>query len=718
MTAFDALEGGDPRRVGPYRLLARLGAGGMGRVYLGCSPGGRAVAVKVVRTELAGNADFRRRFVREVTAARRVNGFFTAGVVDADPEGEPAWLATAYVPGMSLAEAVDAHGPWRVPAVLALGAGLAEALGAIHQAGVVHRDLKPANVLLAVDGPRVIDFGISAAGEAGALTRPGTVVGTPGFMCPEQVRGVSTGPAGDVFSLGAVLVFTATGVSPFGTGMAHAVNYRVVYEEPVLDWLEPGLRAVVARCLAKEPARRPTVPALVADLAAATGSERSAAQVLAHTGWLPPAVASALHARTHAAPARVSPARPDPPIGPFSGLPEGPYGAMPAGPVAASALNRPCGTGSGSGSGSGEGAHPTLPVHDHGPADTAHLSGPPGPAAASPPPAPVPPPAPRLPADERLLWAFATRDGVHSSPTVADAVVYFGSLDGNLYAVDAATGKSRWAFATGRGVDSSPTVAGGVAYVGSLDGMLYAVDTATGQQRWAFSARAGISSSPALADGVVYVGSLDGGLYAVDARTGTVRWTFATGAGVESSPAVAGGAVYVGSLDGNLYAVDAATGRVRWRFPTRDGVYSSPTVAEGVVHIASLDGGVYAVDAETGLGRWDFDTRAVVSSSPTVADGVVYVGGWDRHLYAVDAATGVARWRCLTGGAVYSSPAVAGGAVYVGSLDKHLYAVDAATGRRRWAFRTGGAVESSPFVAGGAGYVGSRDGRMYAVEIR
>ncbi|MEV4445347.1 serine/threonine-protein kinase [Streptomyces mirabilis] len=234
MEAFEMLEAGDPRQVGRYRIVARLGEGGMGRVYLGRSPGGRAVAVKVVRPELADDGDFRRRFAREVAAARRVNGVFTAGVVDADPDGSPAWLATAYVPGVPLGDAVAAHGPWPEGPVLALGAGLAEALEAIHAAEVVHRDLKPSNILLAPDGPRVIDFGISVTGEASALTRTGVVVGTPGFMSPEQLTGKPVGPASDVFSLGAVLAFTATGAGPFGTGSAHALSFRVVYEEPDL----------------------------------------------------------------------------------------------------------------------------------------------------------------------------------------------------------------------------------------------------------------------------------------------------------------------------------------------------------------------------------------------------------------------------------------------------------------------------------------------------
>ncbi|MEV4682616.1 ABC transporter substrate-binding protein [Streptomyces kurssanovii] len=300
--ALRELDAADPRQVGRYRILARLGAGGMGRVYLGRSTSGRMVAVKVVRAELAEDPDFQRRFAREVEAARRVNGFFTAAVVDADPTGSPAWLATAYVPGLPLDGAVRAHGTWPRRSLVHLGAGLAEALEAIHGTGVIHRDLKPSNVLIAGDGPRVIDFGISIASEASVLTQTGMVIGTPGFMSPEQVTGRTVGPASDVFSLGAVLAFAGTGAGPFGSGAPHSVNFRAVYEEPDLGGLPPGTE-FVGRCLEKDPGRRPTVPELLTELArilGETGGQTYAGGLPKETDWLPEAVASALPGRTAA----------------------------------------------------------------------------------------------------------------------------------------------------------------------------------------------------------------------------------------------------------------------------------------------------------------------------------------------------------------------------------------------------------------------------------
>ena len=257
------LQPGDPREIGPYRLLGQLGSGGMGQVFLGMSAGGRPIAVKIIRDELADDPEFRSRFRREVAAARKVSGLFTAMVVDADLDGPVPWLATAYVAGPSLTEAVRNHGPFPVPTLLALAAGLAESLSAIHAAGVVHRDLKPSNVLLAEDGPRVIDFGISEAAEAMALTGANVVIGSPGFMSPEQVLGQDIGTASDMFSLGAVLAFAGMGQGPFGAGSHAALVYRLVNSPPSLDRLPDEVRSLVGSCLAKHPSDRPTAHELL-----------------------------------------------------------------------------------------------------------------------------------------------------------------------------------------------------------------------------------------------------------------------------------------------------------------------------------------------------------------------------------------------------------------------------------------------------------------------
>ncbi|MEV3985441.1 protein kinase [Nonomuraea sp. NPDC049758] len=278
----DPLRDGDPAHIGSYRLHARLGGGGMGEVFLGRSPGGRLVAVKVVRPELAGNSEFRRRFTSEVDAARKVGGFYTAQVVDADTDAVRPWLATAYIPGPSLHQAVDEHGPLPLESAAVLGAGLAEGLAAVHACGMVHRDLKPGNVILAEDGPRLIDFGIARALDATSHTQTSTVLGTAAFMSPEQAMGREVGPPSDVFSLGCMLAFTVTGRSPFGTGPVHAVVFRVVHADPDLQGVPAPLAAVVAACLAKDPAARPTLEQVLTRLTALASPDQGR--------WLPEAL--------------------------------------------------------------------------------------------------------------------------------------------------------------------------------------------------------------------------------------------------------------------------------------------------------------------------------------------------------------------------------------------------------------------------------------------
>jgi protein kinase-like protein len=286
-----ALAADDPRVIGEYRLRAQLGAGGMGRVYLGLSPAGRAVAVKVVHPELASDAAFLRRFSQEVAAARAVSGIYTAPVVASGLDQRPPWLATAFVPGPSLEQVVTEHGPLPEQALWPLLGGLVEALQAIHACGVVHRDLKPANVLLATDGPRVIDFGIARAADGTSLTAAGVVFGTPGYMSPEQAEGRGAGPASDVFALACVVAYGAAGIGPFGTGTAAAVLYRVVHSEPELSGVPPKLREVIAACLAKDPAARPTLRALSGMLASRLDSTGPSA-----VAFWPPSVAGLIGA--------------------------------------------------------------------------------------------------------------------------------------------------------------------------------------------------------------------------------------------------------------------------------------------------------------------------------------------------------------------------------------------------------------------------------------
>ncbi|MDJ0342663.1 DUF4328 domain-containing protein [Streptomyces sp. H10-C2] len=282
---MEELSSEDPQWIGSYRLLRRLGAGGMGRVFLARSERGRTVAVKLVKGELAAQPEFRRRFQQEVRAARRVGGEWTAPVLDADTEAAVPWVATGYIAGPTLHEVVaGGHGPLPERSVRVLASGLAKALRDIHAAGLIHRDVKPSNILITIDGPRVIDFGIARALETvadGLLTRTGAVIGSPGFMSPEQVRGERVTPASDVFCLGAVLAYAATGHMPFGNaeGGVHALMFRIANDQPDLGGLSDGpLRDLIADCLTKDPERRPSPDELV---------DRTSADAGASGPWLP-----------------------------------------------------------------------------------------------------------------------------------------------------------------------------------------------------------------------------------------------------------------------------------------------------------------------------------------------------------------------------------------------------------------------------------------------
>ncbi|MFG3257999.1 serine/threonine-protein kinase [Streptomyces sp. NPDC048172] len=326
----EALGPEDPAEVAGYRLRGRLGEGGMGAVYLAHSRGGQPMALKVIRREFARDPEFLRRFAREVDAARRVQGPYTAAVVDSSVEGPRPWLASQYVPGPSLSQAVARHGPLPLRTVLSLAAGIAEALQSVHRVDVVHRDLKPSNVLLAADGPRVIDFGIARALDATALTGTDVRLGTPGYMAPEQVSGQTAGPALDVFALGLVVFYAASGGHPFGEGGGAAMLYRIVEQEPDLTDCPEQLVPLIRGCLAKDPGQRPGLDAFID---ACNGvAQANGITLLREAGrWLPPAVAEAAGtagtAAAEAAPPDTAPtaaaAPAEPPVPPESTFPLG-----------------------------------------------------------------------------------------------------------------------------------------------------------------------------------------------------------------------------------------------------------------------------------------------------------------------------------------------------------------------------------------------------------
>ena len=324
---FLPLDQSDPVEIAGYSLRARLGAGGMGSVYLSFTRGGRPIAIKVVRKEFADDPEFRRRFRQEITVAQRVQGLYTAPVLDADPDAPIPWLATAYIAGPSLNQGVTEHGPFPMLPVFRLLGGVAEGLSAIHGAGLVHRDLKPANVMLAEDGPRVIDFGIAYAADATTLTTSGAVMGTPAYMAPEQVSGRPVSAATDVFALAHLVVYAATGHTAFGDGHMSALVYRIAHEPPNLDGCPDSLRDIAQRCLAKNPEERPDLAEVMA-FSRQMLSGRT--MQIVGASWLPAPVAETLVAYgTSAVP-------PQQPLQPPATL-----GVMPAGQAAATRQDAP-----------------------------------------------------------------------------------------------------------------------------------------------------------------------------------------------------------------------------------------------------------------------------------------------------------------------------------------------------------------------------------------
>jgi outer membrane protein assembly factor BamB len=712
---MEPLQPGDPRVAGPFRLRARLGAGGMGRVFLGYSPAGRAVAVKICHPEFAADPAFVSRFALEVAAARAVNGLYTAQVIDAGPEDQPPWLATSYVPGPSLLDAVGAHGPLPEPAVWRLATGLAEALAAVHARGLVHRDLKPTNVLLAADGPRVIDFGVARALDGTSLTATGITFGTPSYMSPEQAQTRLVGPASDVFALGSTLCFAATGGTPFGDGDPPSVLYRVVRAAPALDAVPAGLRGLIGACLAKDPADRPDLPAILR-AGQAHAPQPGDPDYGSASFW--PAPVAALIAAHQAGPDGAAPAREAdgeptsgagflgslgtlPPATPPAGHPPaatprsgGPRAARPAGAVS----RRRALTGLAVVSAAGLGAAGWALTRSGGGT----------PAAAARP--------------SRLLWARDTGGPVTSGAAIAGGVLYIGGTDG-VHAFEAGSGRPVRTYRTGAAVQGAVTVAGGTLFAGCDDHRVYAWPIVSGTSAWTQLTGGPVTVRPAAANGVLYVGSDDHRVYALDAGTGQVNWHHKTGGPVRSSPQPTVVAynhfVYVGSDDGYLYALKTQNGRVGWRFDTGAAVDSGPvTDSGGAVYVGNDRGHLYEADSDPADNPlWTFGAGGAVRGTPaTDGLGTLYAGSADGLVYAVTMSDGAQVWSYRTGGAVQSGPALAGEILYVGSDDGYLYAINVTTGSGSWRYRTGGPVRSQILAAGGVVYFGSLDHRVYALH--
>ncbi|UUN27499.1 PQQ-binding-like beta-propeller repeat protein [Streptomyces sp. FIT100] len=754
----------DPRRIGPFEVLGRLGAGGMGLVYLARSASGRRVAIKTVRTELAEDQLFRVRFTREVEAARAVSGFYTAAVVDADPRAAVPWLATAYVPAPSLEEIVNECGPLPAQAVRWLAAGIAEALQSIHGAGLVHRDLKPSNVLVVEDGPRVIDFGIASGVSNTRLTMTNVAVGTPAYMSPEQARDSrSVTGASDVFSLGSTLVFAATGHAPFHGANPVETVFMLLREGPDLAGLPDELRPLIESCMQMEAGRRPSPEDLQAQLAPHLFSSGGDDDSGTASAWLPGRAVSMIEQRRGGRPPQAgagvgagaggrrpeTPPRPDhrPDAGrdwdsawrggndprPGQARPGAVAPAAQDSPVRLAGARVPIGPGlrvaDTRGAGAAVDAGPATgwvraPGGGNDPGATSAMPPPtaaPAPAAAPPVPGPAAPPD-GGPARWRP-WRFRMSNDVWGTPVVDGDLLYVTSFE--VHALDVGTGRRQ--FKT-RDVAWAMAVAGGRIH--ASDGpTLYALDAADGSERWRLQTDAWVYSLKA-ARGTVVTSTRGGGVQAWEASNGEKLWE-TSGAQTdfespEAGPALFGDTVYVWRA-ARLQALDARTGAERWSYPVGDaascgGVPVRVNQAPDGCTYVSAGTRVLCVDTVSGRVRWHFEAPAVFlappafAPGPAVTGGGVYLADYLGTVYALDATTGKDRWRIATESRQSIEPVlVADGNIHVGS-GSALYTLDAVTGTPKWRFAAGGEVIGTPVVADGRVHFGSADHVLYTLD--
>ncbi|MGW7252727.1 outer membrane protein assembly factor BamB family protein [Streptomyces sp. NPDC054834] len=773
----DQLTQHDPRRIGPFEVLGRLGAGGMGLVYLARSASGRRVAIKTVRTELAEDQLFRVRFTREVEAARAVSGFYTAAVVDADPRAAVPWLATAYVPAPSLEEIVNDCGPLPAQAVRWLAAGVAEALQSIHGAGLVHRDLKPSNVLVVEDGPRVIDFGIASGVSNTRLTMTNVAVGTPAYMSPEQAKDSrSVTGASDVFSLGSMLVFAATGHPPFHGANPVETVFMLLREGPDLEGLPDELRPLIESCMQMEATGRPNPADLQAQLAPhlfGSGSDDSGTA----SAWLPEKAVALIEGRRNGRPAGKPspsgarsggrPALPPPPAydpavptagpGPVPAATPAPTGAPDAGPVRLAGAQVPIGPGPRVTD--TRAAAVKAPPPESG--LVASWSRPrPGVNGADP---ALPAPPPPETASGWRPWRFRMSNDVWGTPAVDGDLVYVTSFE--VHALDVATGRRRfktrdvaWSMDVADGrihASDGPTLFAldcregtdlwrlsteawvyslqadrGTVVTGTRGGGVQAWEASSGQKLWEITGCQtdfeSPEAGPALHDGTAFVWQ-DARLRALDARTGEERWSYPIGdaASCGGVPVrlthAPDGYVYV-SAGTRVLAIDVVNGMVRWHFEAPAAFLCPPTFAPGPavtgggIYLADYLGTVYALDATDGRDRWRIATESRASIEPVlVAAGHVHVGS-GKGLYTLDAVTGTPKWRFQAGGDVVGAPAVAEGRIHFGSTDHLLYTLKADDGRLRWKLATGGEITGSPVVKDGVVYACSKDRCVYALD--
>lgn len=681
-----------PEYAGHYRLESCLGSGGMGVVHLAQSTSGMKVAVKVVHAQFAQDPEFRGRFRQEVAAARRVSGAFTAPVVDADPEAQRPWMATLFIPGSTLSEHVKRNGPMAPGELRRLMAGLAEALRDIHRVGVVHRDLKPSNVLLAEDGPKVIDFGISRPKDSELRTETGKLIGTPPFMAPEQFRRPrEVGPAADIFALGSVLVHAATGRGPFDSDSPYVVAYQVVHDEPDLAGLPENLAPLVLRCLAKEPEDRPTPDELMRELRSVSASYDTQAYIPAQRAVATPAPEPR---REEPEPSGAQRGRR---LGKRIALGAGALGLAAIGTLTALQLSDDS-TAAAKGStpsttpSAAFGGWKATPVSKKSTPQCSYGAGKllcaqPGVVFAL------------DPSDGRLLWRHAVDTTRTSGPPVLSGGLVQPPLDNGrrLEALDPSSGRTRWQ----RTVPAYTglTDAGGMLLLTHADGTVTGLDSSSGAPKW--SHRIPGQQAPYFAsftgDPLTYTtNTSDDGSHtrvtAVDPVTGEVRWDVRLKGSLQPV-GTAGKSVFLLSVDRVFGATEAVvrytpgTGASRRvTLPVRVE-QAHGTVRGNVVYLMGTGGSLAAVDMDARKRLWGLETAVLRGSTPVTDGRQVYVTAADGRLLAVDARAGrlvgqtPARLDSNSDqiSAALPEPVVADNHVYAAAPDGTVFAVNSLT---------------------------------------
>ncbi|WP_240659796.1 serine/threonine-protein kinase [Streptomyces sp. WAC 01529] len=656
-----------PARIGPYEIFQLLGEGGMGRVFLARSPGSRLVALKVIRPEYAEAPDFRGRFRREAASARRVSGFFTPPVLDADADAPQPWLATAYVPAPSLHEVVRAYGVLPEAGLRALGTGLAEALLAIHGAGIVHRDLKPGNVLIAGDGPRVIDFGISSAVDATQVTRTGAVVGTPGFMAPEQIMSSrEAGPAADLFSLGCVLVFAATRQGPFGTGGTADILYRAVHHPPRLDGVPEALQPLIGACLDKDPARRPPAASVLAALGAADPA------ALLTEGLREDLARREAHAAVLVAAPPVPMLSLAPPVDPFAT-------PAPRGPsrrrfLWIAAAGTTVAAGGGAAALAGWRSDPDAPPARSG-GSSAGTTG---------------RPEPKVPAGPKPRWSTPLKK-LESAQLhlLGDTLVHWEKRRAIAY--DTATGKERWtgSLRTPSDVSGEPEwlgVRGSTLFATAWSGergYLFGVDSAGKRKFTHVVTEQGDGQSAAFVHDILSVagsvalvgtsGSSAYGVLAVDLGSGKVLWSRKVNG--SDFQAYADGSLCFLQDNGTLLGLGLRSGAERWkvRDVIKPGAYPALSTDGETLLVSSTK--VQAFRATDGKKLWTAINETTTISPARVRGKRAYVYDGPGTVFALDMRNGKQVWHTAspvhlttTGGADSQGPTVSASMVAIATF--------------------------------------------------